>query len=84
MGRQFAPQLAVTFPFLKHIPLTEMFSVRQSTEMVITPARCDNKIHDDFAFSVCPFLFFKFFPPLSSCKENQTNNTSTKPDSDYE
>lgn len=42
-----------------------MFSVRQSTELVITPARCDNKIHDDFAFSACPLLFFLNSPPSS-------------------
>ena len=38
-----------------------MFSVQQSTELVITPARCDNKIHDDFAFLACPF-FKKILP----------------------
>lgn len=60
-----------------------MFSVQQSTELVLTPARCDNTIHDGFAFSACTFFFFlkkkKSFPRDLSAKENQTNKTYRKP-----
>lgn len=58
-GSLLRGQQSVTFPFSKHIPLTEMFSVQQSTELVVTPARCDNTIHDGFAFSACTFLYKK-------------------------
>lgn len=50
-----------------------MFSVQQSTELVITPARCDNKIHDDFAFSACPFLFLKKILPSPSIPQRKPN-----------
>lgn len=58
-----------------------MFSVQQSTELVVTPARCDNTIHDGFAFSACTFLYKKkkSFPRNLSAKEKQTNKTYRKP-----
>lgn len=72
---QFSPQPTVShLSFSKHIPLTEMFSVQQSTELVVTPARCDNTIHDGFAFFQ-PASFFskKSFPrsPPPQRKPNQ-------------
>lgn len=74
-GSSLRSQQSVTFPFSKHIPLTEMFSVQQSTELVVTPARCDNTIHDGFAFSACTFLYKKKKKIFSSqsVRQRKTN-----------
>jgi hypothetical protein len=78
---QFSPQPTVShLSFSKHIPLTEMFSVQQSTELVVTPARCDNTIHDGFAFFSLPLSFLRsLFLALHPPKENQINSTFRKP-----